>query len=150
VIESRQKYYGEDKNDEPVGKPTEGGQTLFLFGTLRIEVTHGLQTLKETLNLSFIFGSEKLVSGRRQLAAIRATRQDFSPELTIRNSINQGILGTAPQVTQEALACIDIAGVNQQNAPVTRKRKVYDQGSHPGSPIKFPDFGPRNDSAAKH
>ena len=81
MIEGRQEYGDKDNDEEPVGKPTERGQTLFLFGTLWIEMTDGLESLEKTLNLSFVLGTEKLIPRRRQLAGDLNRPAELPPKI---------------------------------------------------------------------
>ena len=50
----------------------------------------------------------------RQLAAVRAARQNLTPKLPVRDAVDQRILCAAAQVPQQTLARIDIARINQQ------------------------------------
>ena len=49
-------------------------------------------------------------------------RQGLSPELLVRNPVDQGTAGAAAKMPKQALAGIDVARVDERDAALARKR----------------------------
>jgi hypothetical protein len=87
-----------------------------------------LEPLEQALYLSFIVRPQQLVLRRRELAALYSRRQNLAPELLVRDSVYQGILGAPPKMAKEAFTGIDIARVDQHHPAVPRERQMDNEG----------------------
>jgi hypothetical protein len=103
---------------------------LLLFG-FRIEMTDGLQPLKEAFYLSLVIGTKQLVLGRWKLPAFHAGRQYLAPKLLVRDTVDESFARAAAEVAKEALSGIDIAGINEHNPVIAGQGEMYDEWRYP-------------------
>ena len=125
------------------------GKRLFLVGVL-IEMANRFQPLEQAFDFRFVFGPQQLIPRGRKLAALLSRAGSTSPQ-NWRYGIPsiKRILCAAAKVTQEALARVDVAGVDEHHPAFAGERELHDQRRHPGSAIETPDFRPGNNAAAK-
>src|SRR4051794_36098012 len=94
------------------------------------------QALEQAFHFGFVFGAQERIARRGKLAALGAGRKEFAPELLIRDTVDEGVLGTAAEVAEQALAGIDVSGVEEQHPTVATESQANDKRRNPGSPVE--------------
>src|ERR1700678_1763105 len=90
---------------------TEINASLFVRAP-PIQPTHGFQLLEHLLHFVLVLGTKQRVARRRSDALTVAA--GLSPELAIRNAVEQRFPRVAPQVPEQTCRGIEIAGINDQ------------------------------------
>src|SRR5205814_1583488 len=74
--------------------------------------------------------------------------QNFAPILAIGDAVDQGIAREAAQVAEQAVAGIEISGVDQQQTRVVEERDADDERGDPAGAVQAADIHPGNNAAA--
>src|SRR5207248_3256560 len=97
-----------------------------------------LEPLIEALDLGLVFGPEDAVAREGGLLAL-AGCQNFAPILAIGDAVDQGIAREAAQVAEQAVAGIEISGVDQQQTRVVEERDADDERGDPAGAVQAAD-----------
>jgi hypothetical protein len=79
------------------------------------------EALVQAFHLGFIFRPENAIAGRWSLFTLAPGGQDFTPILPVRDTVDEGVPGVASQVTQEAVAGVQISGKHQDETGVVEE-----------------------------
>src|SRR5947199_9587657 len=98
---------------------------LLVRGILLIEVANCLEPLVEAFHFGLVFRPEDSIPRKRLFAL--AGREDLAPVLAVRDAVDERVAREAPQVAQEAVAGIEIAGIYKDQSRIVEKGDADDQ-----------------------
>src|ERR1017187_1676692 len=104
------------KSEKGVSREPVSSHGLLLVRVLLIQIPDGFQSLIKALDFRLVLRPQDPIPGHGglRLFSLVTRGQNLSPVLAVGDAVDESVPGETPEVAKQAVAGIEVAGINQQ------------------------------------